>query len=63
MDSVQGLNKDTTGGADGSDQDDNEQEILGKMQQSVQIPRFIRVNNRTSGAFVKLKGKPCQISA
>ena len=30
------------------------------IQASVQMPRFIRVNSKTTGSFVKLKGKPFQ---
>ena len=34
------------------------EEEYGPIQQRVQMPRFIRVNNKTSGTFVKLTGKP-----
>ena len=30
------------------------------IQASVQMPRFIRVNSKTTGSFVKLRGKPFQ---
>ena len=42
---------------------EEEAEMFGVNQPTVELPRFIRVNNRTNTAFIKLKGKVPNLSA
>lgn len=60
MDSIQEQQADEERDGGDGDQSDSDQELRAMIQASVQMPRFIRVNSKTTGSFVKLKGKPFQ---